>query len=85
MGSSVRKGRREAAQAEARITVPLVDVYLTVAVRTSAGPGPGHKRLPAGEASALVANRRAVYGGQPPAGYEDGGVRPGEAARMMPR
>jgi len=34
---------------------PLVTVYLTVAVRTSQGPGPGVKRLPPGEAAALTA------------------------------
>lgn len=38
MGSSYGKGRREASLAEARIAPPLVDVYLTVAVRTSAVP-----------------------------------------------
>jgi hypothetical protein len=58
MGSSYRKGRREASQAGAQIPVPLVDVFLTVAVRTSAGPGPGHRRVPPGEAAALVGNRR---------------------------
>lgn len=25
---------------------PMADVFLTVGIRTSAGPGPGHKRLP---------------------------------------
>jgi hypothetical protein len=67
------------------ITVPLVDVFLTNAIMTSAGPGPGHKRVPPGEAAALVGNRRAVYGDQPPRGYSDGSVPPGEAGRMMPR
>jgi len=85
MGSSMRKGRREASHAEARISEPLVSVYLTVAVRTSAGPGPGHRRLPPGEAAALVGNRRAVYGDQPPRGFEDGGIDARDAARMMPR
>jgi hypothetical protein len=64
--------------------VPLVDVFLTVAVRTSDGPGPGHKRLPPGKAAALVGNRPAVYGDQPPRGYADGGMELG-VARMMPR
>jgi hypothetical protein len=44
-------------------------VYLSNAVRTSAGPGPGVKILPQAEAAALVANRLAVYGDQPPQGY----------------
>jgi hypothetical protein len=58
---------------------------VTVAVRTSAGPGPGHKRLPPGEAQALVGNRRAVYGDQSPRGYADGGADARGAARMMSR
>jgi hypothetical protein len=49
----------------------LVDVYLTVAVRTSAGPGPGHKQLPAAEAGRLVGERRAIYGTQSPRGFGD--------------
>jgi hypothetical protein len=47
----------------------LVPVYLTTAVRTSAGPGPGPKLLPPAEASSLVGRRLAVYGDQPPRGY----------------
>jgi hypothetical protein len=85
VGGSYRKGRREASRAGERITPPLADVFLTMAVRTSDGPSPDHKRLPPGEAAALVARRRAVYGDRPPAEFEDGGVRPGEVARMMPR
>jgi hypothetical protein len=86
MGSSAGKGRREVGRAEAAIPAPLVDVYLTVGVRTSDGPGPGHKRVPPGEAAALVGNRRGVYGDQPPRGFEDGGVVvASDAARMMPR
>jgi hypothetical protein len=45
-----RQKQREADRAEARIEPPLVDVYLTVGVRTSDGPGPGRKRVPPGEA-----------------------------------
>jgi hypothetical protein len=45
-----------------------VPVYLTNAVRTSAGPGPGPKMLPSPEAGALVRDRLAVYGDQPPRG-----------------
>lgn len=84
-GGTARKKQRESGQAEARIIVPLVDVFLTNAVRTSAGPGPGHKRVPPGEAAALVGSRRAVYGDQPPRGFADGGAQPGDAGRMMPR
>jgi hypothetical protein len=45
---------------------PAVQVYLTNATRTSRGPGPGPKRLPAAEAGRLVENRLAVYGSEPP-------------------
>jgi hypothetical protein len=47
---------------------PVVTVYLTVGVRTSAGPGPGVKQLPASEANRLCAMKYAVYGDKPPAG-----------------
>jgi hypothetical protein len=43
--------RRAAREAEARFKPPLVEVFLTVAGRTRAGPGPGHKWLPPGEAA----------------------------------
>jgi hypothetical protein len=46
-----------------------VPVYLTNAVRTSAGPGPGLKYLPPAEAGSLVARRLAVHGETPPRGY----------------
>jgi hypothetical protein len=85
MGSSYRKGRREAGRAEAAIPAPLVSVFVTNAVRTSAGPGPGHLRVPPAEAAALVSHHRAVYGDQPPRGYADGGCDPRDAARMQPR
>ena len=39
---------------------PVVTVYLTNAVRTSQGPGPGVKHLPASEAGALVGMKYAV-------------------------
>ena len=51
--------------------MPLVDVFLTVGVRTSAGPDHGHKRLAPGGIAALVADRRAVYGEHPPVGVGD--------------
>jgi hypothetical protein len=85
MGGSLKKGQREAGRAEARIPEPMVTVFVTNAVRTSDGPGPGVKRLPPGEAATLVGNRRAVYGDQPPRGFSDGGAQPGDTARMMPR
>jgi hypothetical protein len=47
----------------------LVPVYLTTAVRTSDGPGPGPKLLPPAEAGQLVGRRLAVHGDQPPASY----------------
>jgi hypothetical protein len=64
---------------------PLVMIYVTNAVRTSAGPGPGPRELPAGEASRLIAARHAVYGSQPPRGFEDGGADGRTVAAMMPR
>jgi hypothetical protein len=49
----------------------LTEVFVTNAVKTSAGPGPGPKRLPAAEAGQLVARRMAMYGTQPPRAYGD--------------
>ena len=43
-----------------------VVIYLCVAVRTSQGPGPGVKQLPASEAGALVRAKYAVYGDRNP-------------------
>jgi len=45
---------------------PEVTIYLTVGVRTSQGPGPGVKTLPASEAGALVGMKYAVYGDRNP-------------------
>ena len=45
---------------------PLRTVYVTNAVRTSRGPGPGVKTLPASECSALINMRYAVPGTRPP-------------------
>ncbi len=84
-GRSLRKQEREAGRAEAGIRVPPVSVYLTAAVRTSDGPGSGVKRVPPGEAAALVNDRRAVYGDQPPRGFTDGGADAHDAARMQLR
>lgn len=46
-----------------------VTVFVVVGVRTSDGPGPGVKRVPHAEAQALLANRVAVAGDQPPRNY----------------
>jgi hypothetical protein len=45
---------------------PVVTVYVTNGTRTSQGPGPGPKTLPAAEASALISHKLAVYGDRPP-------------------
>ncbi len=50
-----------------------ITVYATVAVRTSAGPGPGVLELPAAEANRLIGMRYAVYGDRPPRNFLDGG------------
>jgi len=63
----------------------LADVFVTTAVRTSAGPGPGHLRVPLAEAQAIVNTRRGVFGDRPPRGYADGGCDPRDAGRMRPR
>jgi hypothetical protein len=73
-----RKHEREAARAQVAMLEPLLDVFVTTGIRTSDGPGPGHKRLPRAEASALIRDRRAVHGSQPPRGFgdrQDSGVR----------
>jgi hypothetical protein len=46
-----------------------VPVFVINGTRTSAGPGPGVKRLPRAEAGALVTARMAVPGEQPPHGW----------------
>jgi hypothetical protein len=48
-------------------------VFVTNAVRTSAGSGPGPLDLPPEEAAALVRDRHAVYGSEPPEYYLGGG------------
>jgi hypothetical protein len=50
---------------------PLVPVFVTTGIMTSAGPGPGVVHVPPAEAAALVADRRAVHGTTPPRGYGD--------------
>jgi len=46
---------------------PEVTIYVVVGVRTSAGPGPGVKTLPASEAGAIVSMKYAAYGDRDPA------------------
>jgi hypothetical protein len=58
---------------------PVVAIYVTNGTRTSQGPGPGVKVLPALEANALIAMKYAVYGDQPPGGmggHPEGSVKP---------
>ena len=52
---------------------PELDCYLTVAIRTSRGCGPGVKRLPASEAARIVNAKLGVLGTAPPRGFDDGG------------
>jgi hypothetical protein len=63
----------------------LVPVYLSVAVRTSGGPGPGVVRVPRDEAARIVAARHGVSGERPPRGFEDGGADGRIIGAMMPR
>jgi hypothetical protein len=48
----------------------LTEVFGVNGTRTSDGPGPGPKRLPADEASALIAAHLAIAGSEPPDGYQ---------------
>ncbi len=52
---------------------PVITVFLTNAVRTSQGRGPGGKQLPAHEANALLRAKMAVAGDRPPRDHSDGG------------
>jgi hypothetical protein len=63
----------------------LVAIYLVNGTRTSAGPGPGVRRVPADEAGRLVRARLATYGDRPPRGFEDGGADVSNIALMMPQ
>jgi hypothetical protein len=49
-------------------------IYLSNAVATSAGPGPGPKTLPRDEALWLIRERLAVAGDVAPTGYLGNGV-----------
>jgi hypothetical protein len=57
---------------------PTVTVFLTNAVRTSQGPGPGPKSLPPAEAAALAQARYAVYGDRAPDGLAFSDPRSGQ-------
>jgi hypothetical protein len=62
--------RKQEREGEARMPEPqLADVYLTNGTSTSAGPGPGHKRLPQAEAALLVHRKLAVAGTEPPRSF----------------
>lgn len=63
----------------------LTPVYLTVAIRTSGGNGPGVVRVPREEAARIVAGRHGVAGEQPPRGFLDGGADGHVIAAMVPR
>jgi hypothetical protein len=84
-----RQGRRpgpdaQMPQAQPRMPPPgevTVTIYLTSGVRTSAGPGPGVKTLPAPEANALIGMKYAVYGADPPDGM---GGTPEPAVKPFP-
>lgn len=51
----------------------LVDVFLTVGVATSGGPGPGVVRVPRDEANRIIGMKLGVPGTRPPRNYSDGG------------
>jgi hypothetical protein len=50
----------------------LTPVYVSNAVRTSAGPGPGVKYLPPAEAAWIVSRKLGVHGDKPPRGLLGG-------------
>ena len=58
---------------------PLTSVFVVNGTRTSQGPDPGPKALPASEANALIGMKYAVYGDKPP-GLPD----PEPSARPFP-
>ncbi len=64
---------------------PLVPVFVTTAVRTSAGSTPGPKMLPPAEAARLISAKLAVGDTTAPRGYDDGGAPPRPEPNMMPR
>ena len=84
VGRSLRKQEREAGRAEPGSAFPGVGVPH----RRRADlrwPRPRSEAGTAGEVAALVNDRRAVYGDQPPRGFTDGGADPHDVARMQPR
>jgi hypothetical protein len=50
------------------VQAPLTAIYVTNAIRTSGGTGPGVVHVPPGEAADLVARRLAIHGANPPRG-----------------
>ena len=52
---------------------PLVQIRVTNAIRTSAGPGPGVLWLPASEANRIQDAKLGKIGSEWPRGYLDGG------------
>jgi hypothetical protein len=50
------------------VQAPLTPVWVTNAIRTSGGTGPGVVYVPPAEAADLVARRMAVHGTEPPRG-----------------
>jgi hypothetical protein len=62
-----------------------IPVFLTVAVRTSGGNGPGVVRVPREEAARLVAARHGVHGEMAPRGFLDGGADGRVIGAMVPR
>jgi hypothetical protein len=64
----------------------LVPVYLTVAVRTSGGTGPGVVRVPREEEAArIVASRHGASGERAQRGFLDGAADGRVIGAMVPR
>jgi hypothetical protein len=63
----------------------LVPVYLTVAVRTTGGIGPGVVRVPRDEAGRIVAARHGAPGERASRGFLDGGADGQVIAAMVAR
>jgi len=67
-----------------------VPIYLTVAIRTSGGAGPGVAWVPPEEAGRIITDRHGVPGEEPPRGFLDGGspgsiITPEQLARYSRR
>jgi hypothetical protein len=67
---SAGRSMRESERTRDGLPAPeLATVYVTTAIMTSAGPGPGALRMPLAEAGRLVKDRKAIYGSRPPRGF----------------